>query len=74
VDNRNVYPWFTAYASAVLETDNAKMPSRIQEAPNNAIDDRLPSPRVLDTREQTEIEASRKALVTLKAERVDGLV
>jgi hypothetical protein len=34
---------------------------------SNAIDERLPSPRVLDTREQTEIEASRKALVTPKS-------
>jgi hypothetical protein len=62
------YLWLPAYLSAVLETDNALMPSRIYEA-LAAIDQRLLSP--LEADEYKEIENAQRGLLALKAERVD---
>ncbi len=62
------YLWLPAYLSAVLETDNALMPSRIYEA-LAAIDQRLLSP--IEAGEYKEIENAQRGLLALKVERVD---
>ena len=63
-----IYLWLPAYLSAVLETDNALMPSRIYEA-LAAIEQRLLSP--IEADEYKEIENAQRGLLTLKVERVD---
>jgi hypothetical protein len=62
------YLWLPAYLSAVLETDNALMPTRIYEA-LAAIEQRLLSP--IEADEYKEIENAQRGLLTLKVERVD---
>jgi hypothetical protein len=62
------YSWLPAYMSAVLETDNAAMPTRIYEA-LAAIEQRLLSPIEAGGIEYREIENAQKGLLTLKAER-----
>ena len=64
------YLWLPAYLSAVLETDNALMPTRIYEA-LAAIEQRLLSPIEAGGDEHRELESARRGLLTLKAERVD---
>ena len=64
------YLWLPAYLSAVLETDNALMPTRIYEA-LAAIEQRLLSPIEAGGDEYREIENAQRGLLTLKAERVD---
>jgi hypothetical protein len=64
------YLWLPAYLSAVLETDNALMPTRIYEA-LAAIEQRLLSPIESGGDEYKEIENAQRGLLTLKAERVD---
>jgi hypothetical protein len=64
------YLWLPAYLSAVLETDNAQMPTRIYEA-LAAIEQRLLSPIEAGGDEYREMENAQRGLLTLKAERVD---
>ena len=64
------YLWLPAYTSAVLETDDALIPTRIYEA-LAAIEQRLLSPIETDSTEYREIENTQRGLLTLKAERVD---
>jgi hypothetical protein len=59
------YPWQTAYLSAVLETDNVAMPTRIYEA-LAAIEQRLLNP--IETDECKAIEDAQQGLLRLKAE------
>jgi hypothetical protein len=63
------YLWLPAYLSAVLETDNALMPSRIYEA-LAAIGQRLLSP--IEADEYKEIENAQRGLLALRVERVDS--
>jgi hypothetical protein len=62
------YLWQAAYLSAVLETDNSLVPSRIYEA-LAAIEQRLLSPIETDSIEFRAIEDAQTGLLTLKAER-----
>ena len=64
------YLWLPAYTSAVLETDDALMPTRIYEA-LAAIEQRLLSPIETDSIEYRGIENAQRGLLTLKAERVE---
>jgi hypothetical protein len=64
------YLWLPAYLSAVLETDNALMATRIYEA-LAAIEQRLLSPIEAGGDEYREIENAQRGLLALKAERVD---
>jgi hypothetical protein len=70
VNQSNTYLWLPAYLSAVLETDNALMPTRIYEA-LAAIEQRLLSSIEAGSDECREIENAQRGLLTLKAERVD---
>jgi hypothetical protein len=66
------YSWLPAYMSAVLETDNALMPTRIYEA-LAAIEQRLLNPIEAGGIEYREIKHAQTGLLMLKAERVgDG--
>jgi hypothetical protein len=65
------YSWFPAYMSAVLESDNARMPTRIYEA-LAAIEQRRPSLTAADGIEEREIENAQRGLLTLKTERTGG--
>jgi hypothetical protein len=71
MDNPAVYLWHPAYLSAVLETDNALMPTRIYEA-LAAIEQRLLSPIEAGGIEHREMENAQRGLLTLRAERVGG--
>jgi hypothetical protein len=62
------YLWQTAYLSAVLETDNAAMPTRIYEA-LAAIEQRRLNPVEAGGDEDMAIEDAQRGLLTLKAER-----
>lgn len=62
------YLWLPAYLTAVLETDNALMPTRIYDA-LAAIHQRLLSP--IEAEEYREIENAQRGLLALKVERVD---
>ena len=64
------HSWLPAYTSAVLETDDALMPTRIYEA-LAAIEQRLLSPIETDSIEYRGIENAQRGLLTLKAERVE---
>ena len=70
MNQSNTYLWLPAYLSAVLETNNALMPTRIYEA-LAAIEQRLLSSIEADSDERREIENAQRGLLTLKAERVD---
>jgi hypothetical protein len=63
------YLWQTVYFAAVLETDNAAMPTRIYEA-LAAIEQRRLNPIEVGGIEEREMENAQRALLTLKAERV----
>ncbi len=66
------YSWLPFYMSAVLETDNSVMPSRIYEA-LAAIKQRLLSPIESGGIEYRAIDDAERGLLTLRAERVgDG--
>jgi hypothetical protein len=66
------YSWLPFYLSAVLETDNSVMPSRIYEA-LAAIKQRLLSPIESGGIEYRAIDDAERGLLTLRAERVgDG--
>ncbi len=67
MEDTTSYGWHSAYREAVLETDPAKMPTRINAA-QKALQERLNSPAQIGTREYVEIQNARKALATLKAE------
>jgi hypothetical protein len=60
------YSWLPAYMSAVLEADNALMPTRIYEA-LAAIEPRLLIP--IEAEEFKAIQNAQKGLLTLRAER-----
>jgi hypothetical protein len=70
MNQSNTYLWLPAYLAAVLETDNALMPTRIYEA-LAAIEQRLLSSIEAGSDECREIENAQRGLLTLKAERVD---
>jgi len=65
------YSWQPYYLSAVLETDNAAMPTRIYEA-LAAIEQRLLSPIEAGGIEYREIENAQRGLLALRAERLEG--
>ena len=71
MSDTETYSWFPSYMSAVLETDNARMPTRIYEA-LAAIEQRRPSLTVTDGIEEREIENAQRGLLTLKTERTGG--
>jgi hypothetical protein len=62
------YLWHPAYVSAILETDDTLMPTRIYEA-LAAIEQRLLIPIEAGDVEQKEIDQAQTGLLTLKAER-----
>jgi hypothetical protein len=62
------YLWLSAYMSAVLGTDNARMPTRIYAA-LAAIEERRPNLTATDGIEEREMENAQRGLLTLKAER-----
>jgi hypothetical protein len=64
----NVYLWQDVYMSAVLETDDVVMPTRIYEA-LAAIEQRLLSPIEPGCAEHKAIEGAQKGLLTLRIER-----
>ena len=64
------YLWLPAYLSAVLETDNTRLPTRIYEA-LAAIEQRLLSPIETGGDESREMENAQRGLLTLKTERID---
>ena len=64
----NVYLWQDVYMSAVLETDDALMPTRIYEA-LAAIEQRLLNSIEPGCAEHRAIEDAQRALLTLKIER-----
>jgi hypothetical protein len=64
----NVYLWQDVYMSAVLETDDALMPTRIYEA-LAAIEQRLLSPIEVDSEEHRAIEDAQSGLLMLRADR-----
>jgi hypothetical protein len=66
------YLWQTVYFAAVLETDNAAMPTRIYEA-LAAIEQRRPNPIEVGGIEEREMENAQRALLTLKAERAGSI-
>ena len=68
MDNPNGYLWHALYTAAVLETDTARMPKRIEEA-LNAIKDRRSWAEISDV-ECAEMEATCVRLATLRAERI----
>jgi hypothetical protein len=70
MNNLPLSSWRTAYASAIFETDQNKMPLRIAEA-LAAIEQRLRVPTDISPVEQKSIEAAQSALATQKVERVE---
>jgi hypothetical protein len=66
------YSWQTVYLAAVLETDDAAMPTRIYEA-LAAIEQRLLSPIETGGIEHRAIEDAQRGLLTLKAERTASI-
>jgi len=73
VNDPPIYSWQPAYLSAVLETNNDLMPSRIYEA-LAAIEQKLLNPNELGCAELEAIEDAQTGLLTLKAERTgDGI-
>jgi hypothetical protein len=72
MNDPTTYSWEPYYLSAVLETDNAEMPTRIYEA-LAAIEQRLLSPIEAGGIEYKEVENAQRGLLALKAERLgDG--
>lgn len=64
------YLWQTAYRAAILETDNAAIPLRIYEA-LAAIEQRRLSDLEPGSEEERALEDAERALLALKAERMD---
>ena len=62
------YSWQTVYLAAVLETDDAAMPTRIYEA-LAAIEQRRVSPIEAGGIEDRALDDAQRGLLTLKAER-----
>jgi hypothetical protein len=62
-----IYAWFPVYRSAVLETDPAQMPARIDEA-MKAIALRFCEPGRIDDAELNELAHAEDGLATLKSE------
>jgi hypothetical protein len=71
MSDTETYSWLPAYMSAVLETDNGRMPTRIYEA-LAAIEQRRPSLTATDGIEEKGMENAQRGLLTLKAERTGG--
>jgi hypothetical protein len=67
-----IYPWQTAYVSAVLEADEAKVHGLILEAVS-AIEQRLLSPVDKGSLEVKAIAVAQSVLMTLRADRVAEL-
>jgi len=67
------YLWQTVYLAAVLETDNAAMPTRIYEA-LAAIEQRRLSPLDAGDVEDRAMKDAQRGLLALKAERTEGSV
>ena len=70
MNQARTYIWLPAYTSAVLETDDTLMPTRIYQA-LAAIEQRLRSPIETDSIEYREIENAQRGLLTLRVERVE---
>jgi hypothetical protein len=64
----SMYLWQDAYISAVLETDDTLMPTRIYEA-LAAIEQRVLSPIEADCEEHRALKEAQRVLLTLRAER-----
>lgn len=64
------YIWQAAYRAAVLETDNAAIPSRIYDA-LAAIEQRRLSDLEPGSDEDRALEDAERGLLALKAERID---
>ena len=71
MEDTTSYGWHAAYLAAVLETKQSEMSARLTAA-LQALQERLDSPAGISTDERTAIENARKALMTLKDERVEG--
>jgi hypothetical protein len=72
MNNQITYSWRGAYQCAVLETDPARMASRI-EAALRAIEERLGTTVRVDQAESEAIEAARNAVAVLRGEWFGGL-
>jgi hypothetical protein len=72
MDIPTTYLWQTVYLAAVLETDNAAMPTRIYEA-LAAIEQRLLSPIEEDGTEYRAIQDAQRGILALKAERTASI-
>jgi hypothetical protein len=68
VDNSVLYPWQTACASAMSETDPERMADRINDA-LKAIESRLCTYIPIDEQENRAIRAAWRGLTILKSER-----
>jgi len=73
MNDPTTYLWQSEYLSAILETDNALMPTRIYDA-LAAIERRLLSPMETVGVEYRAIQDAQKGLLTLKAERTEASV
>jgi hypothetical protein len=73
MNDPTTYLWQSEYLSAILETDNALMPTRIYDA-LAAIEQRLLSPIETVGVEYRAIQDAQKGLLTLKAERTEASV
>jgi hypothetical protein len=65
----SIYPWFSAYRAASLESDFTLVPGRVREA-LQVIHDRLNGPARLDEQERQAIATARTGLGKLSAESV----
>jgi len=72
MNNSTTYSWQAAYQCALLETDSARIASRIDEA-LCAIRDRFSSTIQIGEQENTAIESARNALAVLRGEWFGGL-
>jgi len=63
--------WRTAYASALFETEQARMSNRITEA-RSAIEERLQTPSEIGAIERKSIEAAERSLAALQGQQVVG--
>jgi hypothetical protein len=70
MNDPEIYLWRAAYASAVLEADSSLMSERILEA-LVAIARRLRTPILIDGPEHIAMKAAKRALASLKAQRVE---
>ena len=70
MEDSTAYAWRAAYRAAILETDPAKMPARI-DAAQKALQERLAEIEVYNS-ERQEIENAQRGLAILQAERADS--